>query len=424
MLTSSRSLKIAYTSGRFRNFTKIGKKSENIIISEEIRHGLENSLPIVALESTIVTHGMPYPRNIECALEVEKTIRKKGVIPATIAIINGKMRAGLTKNEITQLGDVKFSSPVKTSRRDLAYVISNKLNGGTTVSGTLIISNAAGIAIFATGGLGGVHREAEKTFDISADLVELGKTPIAVFSSGIKSILDIPKTLEYLETQGVFVATFGDTKDFPGFYTSKSGFQVPYNVTNAKQAADIIKSNKDMDLGSGMLFGVPVPEEFSMNKDVLDGIIKEALDRAESRGVIGKEMTPFLLSCVADATRGRSLDTNIALVKNNASVAADVALELSRTVTAMRDKDESSGFGPSATPAQDNEGGPKKRPVVIGGCVLDRCISLYESDIKHWLRSRDITIDTYQHWQPLLLTGLPNWGFFSNTLKTIKIRLP
>ncbi|KAI4464699.1 hypothetical protein MML48_3g00015715 [Holotrichia oblita] len=311
MLNSARILKNAYSNGQFRSITKISTNMSKIILSEEVRHGLENGLPIVALESTIITHGMPYPQNIECAFEVEDILRKKGVIPATIAIIEGKIKAGLNKNEVSHLGDIKTSSPIKTSRRDLAYVVSNKRNGGTTVSGTLIVTGKAGIPIFATGGLGGVHREAEKTFDISADLIELGQTAVAVFSSGIKSILDIAKTLEYLETQGVFVATYGDTNDFPGFYTSKSGFKVPYNITNAREAALIIRSNKDINLGSGMLFGVPVPEEYSLNKNELDNIIKEALNQADNQGVSGKEITPFLLSRVAEATGGKSLETSI-----------------------------------------------------------------------------------------------------------------
>ncbi|KAK9721514.1 Indigoidine synthase A like protein [Popillia japonica] len=386
MLTGARSLRNAYSNGQFRNIATISTNTNKIFLSEEVQHGLENGIPIVALESTIITHGMPYPQNIECALEVEDILRKKGVIPATIAILEGKIKAGLNKKELSFLGDIKTSNPIKTSRRDLAYVVAHKRNGGTTVSGTLIVAGKAGIPIFATGGLGGVHREAEKTFDISADLIELGKTPVAVFSSGIKSILDIAKTLEYLETQGVLVATYGDTNDFPGFYTSKSGFKVPYNITDPREAALIIRTNKEINLGSGILFGVPVPEEYSLNKTELDNIITKALNQAENQGVSGKEITPFLLSRVAEATAGNSLKTNIALVKNNASAAADVAVELSGIV---RNKGSNDNYRMRSEPgrsesnkAPDNEDNPKERPVVIGGCVLDRCFTLFETHVK------------------------------------------
>ncbi|KAJ8929065.1 hypothetical protein NQ314_018260, partial [Rhamnusium bicolor] len=223
-----------------------------------------------------------------------------GAIPATVAIVNGKIMVGLSEDEIKLLGDAIVSKPIKTSRRDMPYVVSNKLNGGTTVCGTLIVAHKAGLPIFATGGIGGVHRGAHKTFDISADLLELGKCSVAVISSGVKSILDIPKTLEYLETQGVFVATFGDTNEFPAFYSRISGSKAPYCVETAMKAASIIKCNRNLDMRSGMLFAVPVPVEYAIDPETMNHVIEEALREVK----------------------------DIALIKNNAKTAADIAVAL------------------------------------------------------------------------------------------------
>nr|XP_022913649.1 pseudouridine-metabolizing bifunctional protein C1861.05 [Onthophagus taurus] len=358
---------ISLNSKRFsRNFSQF-------CILEEVEHALKNQLPVVALESTIITHGMPFPKNIECALSVEEEIRKKGCVPATIAILNGKIKVGLTKNELELLADKENNKSIKTSRRDFAYVVANKLNGGTTVSGTLLVCKKVGIPIFATGGIGGVHRFGEKTLDISADLIELGKTPVAIFSSGAKSILDIPKTLEFLETQGVFVATYGDTTEFPAFYSKKSKHHAPYNVKTSLEAAKIIFANHVNSLQSGMLFGVPVPEEHSLDENEIEEIIKNALELAKKDNVVGKNITPFLLDHVSKATKSKSLETNIALVKNNARVAAEVSLELSRI------RKDNKGIKETVKASQKET---KKRPVIIGGSVLDRCITVLEPEIK------------------------------------------
>ncbi|KAJ8979534.1 hypothetical protein NQ317_017682 [Molorchus minor] len=342
-----------------------------IKVNEEVKYALNAGKPVVALESTIITHGMPYPTNIECALDVEQIVRKEGAIPATIAIVKGKIKVGLIEDELKFLGDIKSSNPFKTSRRDIPYVVSNKLNGGTTVSGTLIVANKTHIPIFATGGIGGVHRGAHKTFDISADLIELGKCGVAVVSSGVKSILDIPKTLEYLETQGVFVATFGDNNEFPAFYLRTSGSKAPYSVKTAMEAAKIIKSSMDLDMQSGMLFAVPVPEESALFPEIINNAIEEALKSVKSDlNVMGKNVTPFLLQQVAKITKGKSLDTNIALIKNNAKTAAKIAVVLAELRAASNETDV------------DNLERVKGRPVIIGGSNLDCSATLTASEIK------------------------------------------
>ncbi|KAF5288013.1 hypothetical protein FQA39_LY15542 [Lamprigera yunnana] len=252
----------------------------------------------------------------------------KGATPATIAILGGRIKVGLTSNQLNELADVMKTKAIKTSRRDFGYVLSNKLNGGTTVAGTLIVAKEVGIPVFGTGGLGGVHREVAQTFDISADLIELGKSPVAVISSGIKSILDISKTLEYLETQGVFVATFGNTKTFPAFYCGASECKAPYNVKTASEAANVIKCHFELNLRSGLLFAVAVPAEYEMDSKEMNKVIEDALLSAKEKGIAGKEITPYLLAHISKMTKGLSLKTNIELIKNNARVAADIAVEL------------------------------------------------------------------------------------------------
>ncbi|GLV41612.1 uncharacterized protein CBL_06841 [Carabus blaptoides fortunei] len=337
---------------------------KNFDISEEVNHGLRTGSPIVALESTIITHGMPYPDNLQCALDVESIVREQGAIPATIAVIGGKVTVGLSHAQIAALADTAVNKSVKTSRRDFPYVLSEKLNGGTTVSGTIIVASQVGIPVFVTGGIGGVHRQGESTLDISADLTELGRNSIAVVSSGVKSILDIPRTLEYLETQGVFVAAYGQTSDFPAFYSRKSGSYAPYNVTSAQQAAQIISANLALDLKSAMLFAVPVPEADALDEELLQQAIEQALEEAKTKGIRGKHITPFLLNAVAKITGGRSLQTNMALIKNNAKVGVEIAVELSR----IRSQETASQIVTSA-------------PVIIGGSVLDLCASLTVPDI-------------------------------------------
>ncbi|HBJ2611304.1 pseudouridine-5-phosphate glycosidase [Clostridium botulinum] len=297
-------------------------------ISKEVSEALKENKPVVALESTIISHGMPYPKNAETALNVEKIIRDKGAIPATIAILNGKLKVGLTKDEIEYLGK-KGKEVAKTSRRDIPFILAKKLDGATTVASTMIVANLAGIKVFGTGGIGGVHRGAQESFDISADLQELANTNVAVVCAGAKSILDIGLTLEYLETQGVPVVGFG-TEELPAFYTRKSGFKVDYKVDTAKELAEALKAKWDLGLKGGMVVGNPIPEEYQMDYDTITKAINDAVKEAEEKGIKGKESTPFLLAKVKDITKGKSLEANIQLVYNNVAVASDLAIELSK----------------------------------------------------------------------------------------------
>lgn len=297
-------------------------------IKPEVKKALEEGKAVVALESTIISHGMPYPQNVKTALNVEKIVRENGAVPATIAILNGKLKVGLTEDEIEYLGK-KGPAVVKTSRRDIPFIVAKKLDGATTVATTMIIASLACIKVFGTGGIGGVHRGAQKTFDISADLQELAHTNVAVVCAGAKSILDIGLTLEYLETQGVPVVGFG-TEEMPAFYTRKSGFKVDYRVDSEKELASALKSKWDLGLNGGMVIGNPIPEEFEMDYDTINGAIEKALKEADEKGIKGKEITPFLLAKVKDITGGESLDSNIRLVYNNVKVAAKLAVELSK----------------------------------------------------------------------------------------------
>lgn len=292
-------------------------------VSTEVQEALAAGKPVVALESTIISHGMPYPQNVETALKVEQVIRDAGATPATIAIINGKMKAGCTPDEIEYLGK-KGYDVIKTSRRDLPVILARKEDGATTVTTTMLIANLAGIKVFATGGIGGVHRGAETTMDISADLEELAATPVLVVCAGAKSILDLGLTLEYLETKGVPVLGYG-TKELPAFYTRKSGFEVDYRVDTAEEIADIYIMQRTVGMQNGILVTNPIPEEFQMDKATIDEAIEQALDEAVEKGIHGKESTPFLLAKVKELTGGDSLDSNIQLVFNNAKLASAVA---------------------------------------------------------------------------------------------------
>ncbi len=296
-------------------------------INPEVLKALNEGLPVVALESTIISHGMPYPLNVETAVKVENIIRENGAIPATIAILSGKLKVGLTADEIEYLGKTK--NVVKASRRDLPFVISNGLDGATTVAATMIIAELAGIKVFATGGIGGVHRGAEESFDISADLQELAQTNVAVVCAGVKSILDIGLTLEYLETQGVPVVGY-QTDEMPAFYTRESGFSVDYNVDSPEKIASAIKVKWDLGLNGGVVVANPIPEQFAMDYDTITNAINSAIQEAEEKGVKGKDTTPFLLAKVKDITGGSSLDSNIQLVYNNAMLGAKIAVELSK----------------------------------------------------------------------------------------------
>ena len=294
-------------------------------ISPEVAEALNSGKPVVALESTIISHGMPYPRNVETALLVEQTIRENGAVPATIAIIGGRLKAGLSKDEIEYLGK-SGRNVAKTSRRDIAALVARKADGATTVTTTMMIAHMAGISIFATGGIGGVHRGAEVTMDISADLEELGNTPVMVVCAGAKSILDLGLTLEYLETKGVPVIGYG-TDELPAFYTRHSGFGVDYRADSPEELAAMFKAQRDLGLKGGMLVTNPIPEEYSRDKAVIDAAIDQAIKEASEKGIKGKETTPFLLAKVVELTGGDSLDSNIALVLNNARLAAKTAAE-------------------------------------------------------------------------------------------------
>ncbi len=295
-------------------------------IAPEVAQALKDGKPVVALESTIISHGMPYPKNVETALLVEQTIRDNGAVPATIAVIGGRLKAGLSHEEIEHLGKAG-RSVAKASRRDLPALVARGVDGATTVATTMIIAHMAGIQIFATGGIGGVHRGAEVTMDISADLEELAQTPVMVVCAGAKSILDLGLTLEYLETKGVPVIGYG-TEELPAFYTRKSGFGVDYRVDSPEELAAIFAAQRALDYKGGMLVTNPIPEEYSMDKAVIDAAIEQALKEAKEQGVHGKETTPFLLARVVELTGGDSLESNIRLVLNNAKVASLTAAAL------------------------------------------------------------------------------------------------
>ena len=303
------------------------KLDDYIDFHPDVKNALKNNLPIVALESTIISHGMPYPKNIETALMVEKTVRSNKAIPATIAIIKGRLKIGLTKEEIEFLAtndEIK-----KISRRDLAVAVSQKLSGSTTVASTMIIADLAKIAVFATGGIGGVHRGAETTLDISADLDELSRTNVCVVCAGVKSILDIGLTLEYLETKGVPVIGY-KTSELPAFYSTKSGFNVDYRIDAAIDIASILKTKWDLSIDGGVLVTNPIPVAFELESSVMNEAINLAIIEADNENITGKKITPYLLSKVNEITKGKSLDANIKLIKNNADLAAKIAVHFSK----------------------------------------------------------------------------------------------
>ena len=297
--------------------------SNFIILSPEVQHALDNNLPVVALESTIISHGMPWPQNAITAKSVEDEVRKQGAIPATIAIKEGKCLVGLSSEAIDYFAQAQ--NVWKVSLRDMPYVIAQKLPGATTVAATMRIAAMAGVKIFATGGIGGVHRGATATMDISADLTEMGQTNVAIVAAGVKSILDIGLTLEYMETLGIPVVTYGQD-EFPSFYSSKSGFDSPLRLDSAAAIADLLKAKWGMQLDGAVLIANPVPTEFEMGQDAIEQYILNALKAANQQKIKGKEVTPFILKYIADHTQGESLETNIALIKNNARLAAQIAV--------------------------------------------------------------------------------------------------
>lgn len=292
-------------------------------VNPEIADALKNNRPVVALESTIISHGMPYPENVETALACERIIREVGAVPATIAVLNGELIVGLTEEEIDEIGK-KGSRVLKTSRRDLPFVVANKKDGATTVSATMIIAQLAGINFFATGGIGGVHRGAEKTFDISADLEELAQTDVCVICAGAKAILDLEKTLEYLETKGVPVVGY-QTDYFPAFYTKKSSCELTLRADTPSEIAKMVKAKEDMGLKGGMIVANPIPDQYSMDEKLMNDAIAKALEEMDKAGIRGKDATPYLLKSVKEITRGQSLQANIQLVYNNCRLAAQIA---------------------------------------------------------------------------------------------------
>ncbi len=293
-------------------------------LSREVCSALEEHRPVVALESTIIAHGMPYPQNLDTALELERTVRYNKAVPATIAILNGVIKIGLDESELEFIS--KENNILKASSRDIAVAVARKLNAATTVSATMACARMASIDIFATGGIGGVHRNASETFDISTDLTELGRTPVAVVSAGVKSVLDIGLTLEYLETLGVPVIGFG-TDEFPAFFSRESGFKVPYSSNYAGEIAGIIRTHLAYGK-SGILIANPIPEKYSMDKSVIDSAIDNAIRTADEKGIKGKEITPFLLAEIKKLTEGKSLESNIRLAINNAEIASKIAYYL------------------------------------------------------------------------------------------------
>ena len=299
----------------------------NVIYSKEVKNALLNNLPVVALESTIISHGMPYPTNLEVARKCEEIVRENGAIPATIAIINGDLVVGVDENQLEYLATSK--DILKVSRRDMAYVVANKLSGATTVAATMMIAKLAGIDVFATGGIGGVHRGVEETWDISADLEELAITDVCVVCAGAKAILDLPKTLEYLETKGVLVVGY-NTNDLPAFFTRNSGIEVPIRIDTPLEIARVIKAKKDLKINNGILITNLIEEKYSFDKDEVDNAIQTALIEMNNLKITGKQVTPYLLSKINEITKGQSLEANKHLVYNNCKLAALISKELKR----------------------------------------------------------------------------------------------
>ncbi|CAN1170510.1 Pseudouridine-5'-phosphate glycosidase [Linum perenne] len=304
-------------------------KIEGLVkLAPEVSQALSSGQAVVALESTIISHGMPYPQNLETAKEVEDIVRKNGAVPATVAILDGVPCIGLSAEQLERLATLGTRAQ-KTARRDIAYVVASRRNGATTVSATMFFASMVGIHVFVTGGIGGVHRHGEQTMDVSSDLTELGRTPVAVISAGVKSILDIPKTLEYLETQGVCVVGY-KTNEFPAFFTDTSGCKAPCRMDTPEECAQLIDATTKLKLGNGILIGVPIPKEQSASGSIIESAIQKALKEAREKNISGSAETPFLLARVNELTGGASLASNIALVKNNALVGAKIALALAR----------------------------------------------------------------------------------------------
>ncbi|KAI4353559.1 hypothetical protein L6164_002498 [Bauhinia variegata] len=318
-------LSLADTNNKAAGFSTFGGF---IKIAPDVSEALSQRRAVVALESTIISHGMPYPLNLETAKEVETIVRENGAVPATVAILDGTPCIGLSLEELERLAKLGAKAQ-KTARRDIAHVVATGGNGATTVSATMFLASRVHIPVFVTGGIGGVHRHGEHTMDISSDLTELGRTPVAVISAGVKSILDIPRTLEYLETQGVCVAAY-KTNEFPAFFTESSGCKVPCRVDTPEECARLIDANIKLKLGTGILIAVPIPAEHSTSGNIIESAIQKALKEARENNITGNAETPFLLRRVNELTGGASLASNIALVKNNALVGAKISVALAK----------------------------------------------------------------------------------------------
>lgn len=303
--------------------------NNHVDLSREVNAAAQSGRAVVALESTIITHGMPYPRNAETALAVEAEVRQAGAIPATIAILGGRLKVGLSAEEIQTLAK-RGPEVTKCSRRDLSVLVARRMDGATTVAATMIVAAMAGIPVFATGGIGGVHRGGEQSLDISADLDELSRTNVAVVCSGVKSILDIPRTLEYLETKGVAVIGY-KTDTLPAFYTRSSGLSVDYRCDSAAEVAATLRTKNELEIDGGTLIAVPVPHEHALENAAIDAVIDAAIIEMNEKNVSGKEATPFLLAKIAERTDGKSLVANIQLILNNARVASQIAVALAET---------------------------------------------------------------------------------------------
>ncbi len=302
--------------------------NKHLDLTAEVRQALEEGKPVVALESTIISHGMPYPKNVQTALAVEKTIRENGAVPATVAIIGGRLKAGLTADELEYFGK-KGTAITKVSRRDIPGIVARSEDGATTVAATMMIAAMAGIKVFATGGIGGVHRGAENTMDISADLDEFTKTPVMVICAGAKAILDLNLTMEYLETRGIPVYCYR-TDELPAFYTRSSGIKAPFRADSPRELADIWKAKTELGIQGGFIVANPIPREYSMDPVRINGAIDEAISEMNALGIRGKETTPYLLDKIQKLTGGDSLESNIRLVLNNAALAARIACELAK----------------------------------------------------------------------------------------------
>ncbi|XP_034390908.1 pseudouridine-metabolizing bifunctional protein C1861.05 [Cyclopterus lumpus] len=340
--------------------SRLCKSGSLFRVHPSVSKALAENKPVVALESTIITHGMPYPHNLSTAMQVEAIVRAEGATPATVGVIEGEVHVGLSSEELEHLALCKSS--LKVSHRDLPYAVSKGLSGGMTVSATMIAAHRAGIPVFVTGGIGGVHRDGENSLDISADLTELGRTPIAVISAGVKSILDIGRTLEFLETQGVCVATYGASKNFPAFFSPQSGFTSPCQVCSPEEAAQLIASSLSLGLQSGVLLAVPIPEEHAAAGQLIEEAIQAALAEARAKGITGRDVTPFILKMVNELTEGKSLQANIALIHNNAKVGSQIACALSKQMTERKSRGNTHHHGKHSSDSDI---------VVIGGINVD-----------------------------------------------------